>query len=217
MRLYLRTAWLAWVASAQDPLAPSDFYPPPAARGMRPVGATAPPQQRPPWLGHLGFLAFGAGAMKVVDLARERKLKRSLDAASSSLESKRRESLQLSSRLRSLEFEVDELRNALYRSEAEALQRDWDEFKAPDLDDDDFISAEEFFSYIDQYMKAYPTIPQGDYPTFGDFDRDRSGDVTFQEWQAYLQQQSKQKDGAGDKEGSSSSSSTAGTTRVGAI
>ena len=35
-------------------------------------------------------------------------------------------------------------------------------------------------------MKAYPHIPPEEYPTFDDFDMNRDGLVTFQEWQEYL-------------------------------
>ena len=45
----------------------------------------------------------------------------------------------------------------------------------------------EFGAYIKNYMKAYPHIPEEDYPTFDDFDRNGDGTVTFKEWQAHLQ------------------------------
>lgn len=38
-------------------------------------------------------------------------------------------------------------------------------------------------------MKAYPHIAPEEYPTFEDFDMNRDGLVTFQEWQEYLYQQ----------------------------
>ena len=47
----------------------------------------------------------------------------------------------------------------------------------------------EFGAYIKNYMKAYPHIPEEDYPTFDDFDRNGDGTVTFKEWQAYLKEQ----------------------------
>ena len=37
--------------------------------------------------------------------------------------------------------------------------------------------------------QAYPHIPKEEYPTFEDFDMNRDGLVTFQEWQEYLYQQ----------------------------
>ena len=40
-------------------------------------------------------------------------------------------------------------------------------------------------------MKAYPHIPERDYPTFDDFDQNGDGTVTFKEWQHYLQKQKK--------------------------
>ena len=45
-------------------------------------------------------------------------------------------------------------------------------------------------------MKAYPHIPERDYPTFDDFDQNGDGTVTFKEWQHYLQQQKKDAKGS---------------------
>lgn len=87
------------------------------------------------------------------------------------------------------EYQNQELKQALYESEQEALQRDYEEFKQPDANGDDVISRNEFSAYIRNYMKAYPHIPPEEYPTFEDFDMNRDGLVTFQEWQEYLYQQ----------------------------
>jgi len=87
------------------------------------------------------------------------------------------------------EIQNKELRQALVESEKDALQRDYDEFKQPDANGDDVISEMEFSQYITNYMKAYPHIPREEYPTFRDFDTNRDGLVTFQEWQDYLYQQ----------------------------
>jgi phage anti-repressor protein len=40
----------------------------------------------------------------------------------------------------------------------------------------------QFSTYIRNYMKAYPHIQPEEYPTFEDFDMNRDGLVTFQEW-----------------------------------
>ena len=103
------------------------------------------------------------------------------------LQYKNVESQQLAKKIQTLEMRIHELRQALYESEAEKLQRDYDEFRAPDMNNDDVISADEFVNYITQYMRAYPD--GDDYPTFNDFDQDANGQVTFDEWQAYLRQQ----------------------------
>jgi len=190
---------------AQDPLAGGAgdaFYPPMQPR--RPQ--TTSRGMRPQWIGQLGFLAAGAATMKVLDFRKERKLKKRLEATTTSLEFKRVEAQQLNQRLNHLQYQVGELRQALYESEAEALQRDYDEFKAPDADDHDAIVAEEFFEYIQNYMRAYPNVPEDDYPTFRDFDTDASGAVTFNEWQAYLQQQQKSKRDSTEKKAASATS-----------
>mmetsp|Transcript_9011 Transcript_9011/g.13866 ORF Transcript_9011/g.13866 Transcript_9011/m.13866 type:complete len:228 (+) Transcript_9011:41-724(+) len=188
--------------TSQDPL--GDFYgsgpdrgpPPPPPPGPPPrqgqVQAIRPRQSN--FFGSLFFLAAGAGAMKVYDMTQvEKKLKKQMDAVQTALDFKRIEAQQLSQKMHTLEYQVRELQQALYESEAESLQRDYDEFKAPDLNDDDFISAEEFAAYITNYMKAYPLISEDEYPVFSDFDIDQSGAVTFKEWQHYLQEQQKQK------------------------
>lgn len=53
--------------------------------------------------------------------------------------------------MQQLEYRIKELQQALYECEADALQRDYDEFKAPDIDDDDVISAAEFSSCASLY------------------------------------------------------------------
>ena len=47
-------------------------------------------------------------------------------------------------------------------------------------------TPQQFSAYIRNYMKAYPHIPPEEFPTFEDFDMNRDGLVTFQEWQEYL-------------------------------
>ena len=199
--------WLAFAAAslvaAQDPLAGSYFdggAPPPLPpQGMRP-GGFAPEAPSPARGGGgfgqaLAFLGVGAGAMKVYDISLQRRLQAAHDRDTSKLQTamavKRVEGDQLLQTVQSLKYQVQELQKALYESEAEALQRDYEEFKAPDVDDDDSISIYEFGAYIKNYMKAYPHIPERDYPTFDDFDQNGDGTVTFKEWQHYLQKQKK--------------------------
>lgn len=119
---------------------------------------------------------------------------------------KRIENKQLNYKVQQLEYRVKELQQALYESEAEALQRDYDEFKAPDLDNDDVISKAEFSSYIKNYMKAYPQIPEDEYPTFEEFDIDGNGVVTFEEWQRYLQLQNKKESSSSSRQGAAAAS-----------
>ena len=42
------------------------------------------------------------------------------------------------------------------------------------------------FKYISDYLTQNPDQAGFDYPTFDDFDQDRSGKVSFNEWQSYL-------------------------------
>lgn len=87
------------------------------------------------------------------------------------------------------EFKYQDVKAELGECQQESLKRDYEEFKQPDANGDDVISRAEFATYIHNYMKAYPHIPKEEYPTFEDFDMNRDGLVTFQEWQEYLYQQ----------------------------
>ncbi|GMH48574.1 hypothetical protein TL16_g00323 [Triparma laevis f. inornata] len=62
------------------------------------------------------------------------------------------------------------------------MQRDYDEFKQPDLDGDDRISRSEFNLYVKNYLANYPGLAEADYPRFDDFDHDRDGSISFQEY-----------------------------------
>lgn len=68
------------------------------------------------------------------------------------------------------------------KAELEALQRDYDEFKQPDLDSDDRISRAEFNMYVKDYLSNYPGLTEKDYPKFEDFDHDGDGYVSFEEY-----------------------------------
>jgi len=68
------------------------------------------------------------------------------------------------------------------KAELEALQRDYDEFKQPDIDGDDRISRAEFNMYVKNYLSNYPGLAESDYPKFDEFDHDGDGYVSFQEY-----------------------------------
>ena len=202
-RCTLRRAALAFLvhgAAAQDPLAGfggGDAYGAPPPQPMAP-GPGGPPGIAPArggggLGGKLAFLTIGAGAVKAFDTFQAQKKQREHDSALSKLQTsvavKRVESEQVAQQLQTCYQTVRSLQQALYESEQEALQRDYEEFKAPDSDGDERISMYEFGAYIKNYMKAYPHIPEEDYPTFDDFDRNGDGTVTFKEWQAYLKEQ----------------------------
>lgn len=150
--------------------------------------------------GKLAFLTIGAGAVKAYDSFQAQKKERAHDKRMSSLQTsvavKKVETEQVASQLQTCYQTVRSLQQALYESEQEALQRDYEEFKAPDSDGDERINMYEFGSYIKNYMKAYPHIPEEDYPTFEDFDANGDGTVTFKEWQRYLQDQKKAEKGS---------------------
>lgn len=75
--------------------------------------------------------------------------------------------------------------------EMEAIQRDYDEFKQPDIDGDDQISRAEFNMYVKNYLSNYPGLTEKDYPKFEEFDHDGDGYVNFQEYALQMKQQVK--------------------------
>jgi len=74
------------------------------------------------------------------------------------------------------------LKKAQEDKEMDAIQRDYDEFKQPDLDGDDRISRAEFNMYVKNYLSNYPGLSEKDYPRFEDFDHDGDGFIGFQEY-----------------------------------
>lgn len=74
----------------------------------------------------------------------------------------------------------------------EALQREYDEFKQPDVDGDDRISRTEFNMYVKNYLSNYPGLTEKDYPKFEDFDHDHDGYVSFQEYAQQMAVQAQQ-------------------------
>ena len=85
-----------------------------------------------------------------------------------------------------LTYYVEQLQQVLkdteQKHELEALQRDYEEFKQPDIDGDDRISRAEFNMYVKNYLSNYPGLQEKDYPKFEDFDHDGDGYVSFQEY-----------------------------------
>jgi Ca2+-binding EF-hand superfamily protein len=86
----------------------------------------------------------------------------------------------------------DLVRSTEAKSELEALQRDYDEFKQPDIDGDDRISRAEFNMYVKNYLSSYPGLAEKDYPHFDDFDHDGDGFVSFQEYSQQMALQAQQ-------------------------
>lgn len=84
------------------------------------------------------------------------------------------------------------LRSTEAKAELEALQRDYDEFKQPDIDGDDRISRAEFNMYVKNYLSSYPGLSEKDYPKFDDFDHDGDGHVSFQEYSQQMALQAQQ-------------------------
>lgn len=83
--------------------------------------------------------------------------------------------------------------NKLYTAyealQKETLERDYEEFKAPDTDGDDMISREEFDTYVRKYLASFPELSEKDFPKFDEFDLNHDGIVSFDEWQEFLAQQ----------------------------
>jgi|EP00979_Chaetoceros_neogracilis_P004576 hypothetical protein len=74
------------------------------------------------------------------------------------------------------------IKNVADEMENDQLQRDFDEFKQPDVDGDDRISRAEFSMYVKNYLSNYPGLTEKDYPKFEDFDHDGDGFIGFQEY-----------------------------------
>jgi Ca2+-binding EF-hand superfamily protein len=85
--------------------------------------------------------------------------------------------------------EYKKLYKAYEQMEKETLERDYEEFKAPDANGDDMISRAEFNTYVRKYLSSFPELSEKDFPKFEEFDLDGDGIVSFQEWQRFLQQQ----------------------------
>jgi len=95
-----------------------------------------------------------------------------------------------------LQYTIDKLQAKLLETnekhEMESLQREYDEFKQPDVDGDDRISRTEFTMYVKDYLSNYPGLTEKDYPKFEDFDHDGDGYVSFQEYAQQMAVQAQQ-------------------------
>ncbi|KAL7509406.1 hypothetical protein ACHAXN_008338 [Cyclotella atomus] len=95
-----------------------------------------------------------------------------------------------------LQYTIDQLKTKLLETtekhEMESLQREYDEFKQPDVDGDDRISRTEFTAYVRDYLSNYPGLTEKDYPKFEDFDHDGDGYVSFQEYAQQMAVQAQQ-------------------------
>jgi hypothetical protein len=85
--------------------------------------------------------------------------------------------------------EYQKVYKAYEELEKETVERDYEEFKAPDTDNDDMISRTEFNTYVKKYLASFPELSEKDFPKFEDFDLDQDGVVSFEEWQRFLIQQ----------------------------
>merc|ERR1711991_1246689 len=92
------------------------------------------------------------------------------------------------------------LYKAYEEMEKETVERDYEEFKAPDTNNDDMISRAEFNIYVKKYLSSFPELSERDFPRFEEFDLDGDGIVSFEEWQQFLYLQ-KQKEAAATQGG----------------
>lgn len=98
--------------------------------------------------------------------------------------------------------EYQKLYKAYQVLEKETLDRDYEEFKAPDTNGDDIITRQEFNTYVRKYLSSFPELSEKDFPKFDEFDLDGDGQVSFEEWQRFLQQQKLQEaQGKSSKQG----------------
>jgi Ca2+-binding EF-hand superfamily protein len=100
----------------------------------------------------------------------------------------------------------NKLYTAYEQLQKETVERDCEEFKAPDTDNDDMISREEFDAYVRKYLSSFPELSEKDFPKFEEFDLNHDGIVSFDEWQEFLAQQ-KLKEAEKAKEGAVKDSS----------
>jgi Ca2+-binding EF-hand superfamily protein len=107
---------------------------------------------------------------------------------------------------RQWQTEYQKLYKAYSELEKDAVERDYEEFKAPDANNDDMISREEFNTYVKKYLSSFPELSEKDFPKFEEFDLDSDGKVSFDEWQQFLYRQQKAK---ANKSGFSFSSNSA--------
>lgn len=120
-----------------------------------------------------------------------------------------------------LAYAVEQLSTALtnveQEREMEKIQRDYDEFKQPDVDGDDRISRAEFSMYVKNYLSNYPGLAEKDYPMFEDFDHDKDGFVSFQEYAQQMALQVKQAEAEQKRAVQSGGNTSAANTKANAL
>jgi hypothetical protein len=130
--------------------------------------------------------AFGAGYLfnsKIICAKKIKKLKRKQINEQRDVYSQYYEDVyKLQKHTNELYNYVGQLEDAIKEVELEAVQRDYEEFKMPDLDGDERISRAEFNDYVKNYLANYPGLTEKDYPKFEDFDHDKDGFISFQEY-----------------------------------
>ena len=90
--------------------------------------------------------------------------------------------------------DYQKLYSAYEELEKETVERDYEEFKAPDTNGDDIITVTEFNTYVRKYLQSFPELSEKDFPKFEDFDLNHDGLVTFDEWQRFLLSQKAKED-----------------------
>jgi hypothetical protein len=60
--------------------------------------------------------------------------------------------------------EYQKLYKAYDSLEKETTERDYEEFKAPDTNNDDMISRAEFNTYVRKYLSSFPELSEKDFP-----------------------------------------------------
>lgn len=105
--------------------------------------------------------------------------------------------------------EYKKLYTAYEELEKETVERDYEEFKAPDTNNDDKISRSEFNVYVKKYLSSFPELSEKDFPKFDEFDLNGDGVVSFEEWQKFLYQQKLLESKKGKSESKSTSSAYA--------
>lgn len=85
--------------------------------------------------------------------------------------------------------EYQKLFNAYEDLEKEIVERDYEEFKAPDSNNNERISKEEFETYVSRYLASFPDLSSQDFPKFEEFDVDENGEISFEEWQKFITKQ----------------------------
>lgn len=88
--------------------------------------------------------------------------------------------------------EYQKVYQAYQKLDEETVERDYEEFKAPDTNNDDMISRAEFNTYVRKYLSSFPELSEKDFPKFEEFDLDGDGMVSFDEWQQFLVLQKEQ-------------------------